>query len=146
MAAFDEKLPDWGNTGAEPSAAKKTEGWKVSEKPPADWMNWLFYRAHQALKQLQQYAFNKGTANADVELVKSYIQETDTRSQALTYTNGNVTKVEHKDGAAVVATETLAYNVSTGALDTVTRTAGGQTITETISYDANGNVSGVTRA
>ncbi len=43
--------PKWA-TGApsyavEPSESKKTVGWKAQEKPPYQWMNWLFLKAYQ---------------------------------------------------------------------------------------------------
>jgi hypothetical protein len=39
------KLPEWASSGiyiTEPSEPKKDAGWTNGERPPANWMNWLF--------------------------------------------------------------------------------------------------------
>ncbi|ETT58170.1 phage tail protein [Paenibacillus sp. FSL H8-0457] len=51
--SFNEKLPDWGNPGTEPPASKKQAGFLPSEKPPADWFNWLFNRAYKVLEEIR---------------------------------------------------------------------------------------------
>ncbi len=53
---FIETLPEWNNTGVEPTQTKKDNGWAVGEKPPASAFNWLQYTAFQSLQELQQYA------------------------------------------------------------------------------------------
>lgn len=50
---FNEKLPEWHKEGIEPPASKKQDGWSAGDKPPAEWLNWLFNRAYKALKELQ---------------------------------------------------------------------------------------------
>ena len=35
--------PDFGTVTQEPSAAKKEAGWLVDERPPREYMNWLFF-------------------------------------------------------------------------------------------------------
>jgi hypothetical protein len=85
-----------------------------------------------------------GAANTDVNKVKALEHKTDTRTAALTYTNGNLTKVEEKDGATVVKTTDLSYDVD-GNLETVTETAGGVTVTTTLTY-TDGDLTAVSKA
>ncbi|AYB36817.1 hypothetical protein [Brevibacillus laterosporus] len=49
----DIQLPEWHNSGKEPPEEKKQEGWLATEKPPADWFNWLFYTIFKALEKLK---------------------------------------------------------------------------------------------
>ena len=37
------RIPDWasGGTRTDPGAGKEASGWAVSERPPAQWWNWL---------------------------------------------------------------------------------------------------------
>ena len=50
---WTEDLPEWTETGDEPSAGKKAEGWLPDEKPPAGWFNWLFNRTYACLVELR---------------------------------------------------------------------------------------------
>ena len=50
---WTEDLPEWTETGDEPSAAKKAEGWLPNEKPPAGWFNWLFNRIYASIVELR---------------------------------------------------------------------------------------------
>lgn len=59
---LNEKLPDWKNTGFEPSETKKTEGFKELEKPPAGWFNWFFNRTYKVLAELREEVFLKEDA------------------------------------------------------------------------------------
>jgi hypothetical protein len=54
--AFEKELPEWKATGIEPPSTKINEGWKPSEKPPADWLNWTQNKTYEALKELQEKA------------------------------------------------------------------------------------------
>jgi hypothetical protein len=144
--AFTEQLPKWDNAGAAPSAAKQTAGWLVSEKPPADWLNWLFNRAYLALKALQDRAFNKGTVDTDVETLVSEVIETHTRSSVLTLSGGVLQKAESKAGATVVKTSTCSYDGVTGALTGLTVVAGGKTLTVSLVYNGNGDLTTINRA
>jgi len=56
--AWNEQLPEWNETGAEPPQSKKDEGWEPEEKPPAGWFNWLFNRVYMVLQELQNKAEN----------------------------------------------------------------------------------------
>lgn len=53
MSLFLEDMPEWNNVGAEPSAQKKTDGWLPTEKPPADWFNWLFNRGYKSIEEIR---------------------------------------------------------------------------------------------
>jgi hypothetical protein len=47
-------VPHWSTAGSniEPSAGKKSEGWIVNERPPAEWLNWLQNSAGEWLQFL----------------------------------------------------------------------------------------------
>ncbi|HHB1963453.1 TPA: hypothetical protein ACOQ9V_004707 [Bacillus cereus] len=53
---FKETLPVWNSPGIEPTASKVANGWKVDERPPADYMNYLHNKTYKALKELQEKA------------------------------------------------------------------------------------------
>lgn len=84
-----------------------------------------------------------GTDNKTVNSGTALNFPIDTRSTNLTYTAGRLTKVEEKDGAAVVKTTIISYDVS-GRVSTIRESAGGKTVTSTLAYAANG-LSGVSR-
>lgn len=52
--SFNEKLPEWNNTGVEPPQSKKDEGFSPGEKPPAQWFNWLLNRIYKAIQELRE--------------------------------------------------------------------------------------------
>ncbi|HFJ9472621.1 TPA: right-handed parallel beta-helix repeat-containing protein [Bacillus paranthracis] len=56
MAEFEKRLPLWNAPGIEPPLDKTDEGWKKSERPPAEYMNFLHYTTFEALKELQENA------------------------------------------------------------------------------------------
>ena len=56
---FVQKLPEWNKPGTEPPASLKNAGWAATQKPPADYFNWLQYTAYMALKELQEKAQHK---------------------------------------------------------------------------------------
>jgi len=86
-----------------------------------------------------------GTVNTDVNRIKALPLMTDTRSATLTYTSGNLTKVEDKDGATVVKTTDLTYDAN-GNLTQVKETVGATVVTTTLSYDGSGNLTGTSKA
>lgn len=93
-------------------------------------------------KAVNLSAFLKvGTTNLDVNFVQAIIQQADTRTIVLTYTNGDLTRVEEKDGTTVVKATDLTY--TSGKLTKVRETVGGKTITQTLNYDANDNLTSV---
>lgn len=50
---FNEKLPEWHKEGIEPPESKKTEGWSASDRPPAEWFNWLFHRTYKVFQEIR---------------------------------------------------------------------------------------------
>jgi hypothetical protein len=60
-----------------------------------------------------------------------------------TYTDGQLTKVEEKDGSVVKSSSTLTYN-SDGTVNTVIDVINGQTVVSTLHY-VNGEFSSVSR-
>jgi hypothetical protein len=84
-----------------------------------------------------------GTSNTDINKVKALKLQTDTRSLTLTYTSGNLTKVEEKNGATIVKTTNLTY--TDGNLTKVTETVGNTTVTTTLTY-TDGALTSVTKA
>lgn len=51
--AWNENLPEWNETGAEPPQQKKDSGWQIEERPPAGWFNWLFNRTYKVLQEIR---------------------------------------------------------------------------------------------
>lgn len=86
-----------------------------------------------------------GADSRAVNLFKALYQSIDTRTTALTYTNGRISKVEEKDGATVVKTTTITYDGS-GRVSKITETAGGKTVTITLNYNTDGTLAGVSKA
>ena len=44
--------PSFGTVTVEPSAGKKLTGWSPSERPPAEFINWLFFNTDEWIKYL----------------------------------------------------------------------------------------------
>lgn len=59
MTEFIEKLPVWNAEGIEPPISKVEGGWKIDERPPADYMNYLQNTTYKAIKELQDSAAHK---------------------------------------------------------------------------------------
>lgn len=51
--AFKKKVPAWYAAGTEPPDSLKQKGFEAGYKPPADFFNWFFHGASEALKELQ---------------------------------------------------------------------------------------------
>ncbi|SCC45777.1 hypothetical protein [Bacillus wiedmannii] len=62
MADFKEKLPEWNARGLEPPISKKDNGWKIDERPSAEYLNYLQNRTYEAVKELQESAMHKDDA------------------------------------------------------------------------------------
>lgn len=87
-----------------------------------------------------------GDDNQHVLRRRSVELKIDTRTVVLTYdANGRLTKVEEMDGSTVVKTTNLTYDES-GRLSQVQETAGGVTVTSTLSYDASGKLVSASKA
>lgn len=61
-----------------------------------------------------------------------------------TYTNGQLTKVEEKNGTTVKASSTLSYNAD-GTVNTLTELIDGKTVVTTLNY-VNGEFTSATKA
>ncbi|EMW5565277.1 pyocin knob domain-containing protein [Enterococcus faecalis] len=61
---FTKELPVWLAPGIKPPESLTSDGWKASQKPPADYFNWFFSRTHGALKELQDSATHIEDFNA----------------------------------------------------------------------------------
>lgn len=51
------RIPVWASTGSktDPGASKEAAGWNVSEKPPAEWINWVDNAIGQWLEYFETY-------------------------------------------------------------------------------------------
>lgn len=45
--------PDFGTVTVEPTAQEKKTGWLPDQRPPREWMNWLFYNINQWIDYLE---------------------------------------------------------------------------------------------
>lgn len=70
MAEFEKRLPMWNAPGIEPPLDKTDEGWKKSERPPAEYMNFLHYTTFEALKELQEFAAHQSVIQAIEDATK----------------------------------------------------------------------------
>jgi YD repeat-containing protein len=86
-----------------------------------------------------------GTDNKAVNLFKALNFSIDTRTAVATHTGGRITKIDEKDGSTIVKSTTITYD-GLGRVSKVTETAGGKTVTTTLSYNADGTLSGVSKA
>lgn len=68
--AFTEKLPEWQAEGTEPPGSKKEAGWKVEDRPPASWWNWLLNRTYMVLKEIREKVAEKDWVKEQIEGVK----------------------------------------------------------------------------
>lgn len=64
--------PEWNAVGETPPQSKKDQGWQEEERPPAEWMNWLFNRTHESLIEhdnkfadIQNGEFDIAVSNSD---------------------------------------------------------------------------------
>ena len=62
---FNENLPEWHKEGIEPPANKKEEGWNAGDKPPAEWLNWLFNRAYKVFVEIRSILTGHDEAISD---------------------------------------------------------------------------------
>lgn len=52
--SFNQKAPEWKNSGTEPSESLKNSGFVGGYKPPASVFNWFWYRVSACLQELQK--------------------------------------------------------------------------------------------
>ena len=50
---FNNTLPEWQNTGIEPSDTLKNNGFVAGYKPPANIFNWFWHKVSAAITELQ---------------------------------------------------------------------------------------------
>ncbi|MGM5473775.1 pyocin knob domain-containing protein [Bacillus pumilus] len=67
--AFTKEIPQWENAGQKPPQSKITEGFKPLDHPPADWFNWFFNGAYEALKELQDGAASSEEVKAALKVL-----------------------------------------------------------------------------
>ncbi|MBU8908493.1 hypothetical protein [Desertibacillus haloalkaliphilus] len=72
--SFEKELPVWNSPGLKPSQNKIDEGWKESEKPPAEWFNWFQHTTYQALKEVREHisAFERSIDTKDEQTDARY--------------------------------------------------------------------------
>lgn len=56
MSNFLKGLPVWNDPGVEPPQTLKDDGWRIAQRPPASYFDWLQHTTYQALKELQENA------------------------------------------------------------------------------------------
>lgn len=54
MLSFENQLPEWKNTGTEPSENLKTNGFQGGYRPPASVFNWFWSKVIKAITELQE--------------------------------------------------------------------------------------------
>ncbi|MGG3450173.1 phage tail protein [Domibacillus aminovorans] len=90
---FEKPLPQWNAAGAEPPSSLRNEGWKVRQRPPADYWNWFMSRTYLALLELQQDAIHKDNLKDATTTVKGIVQlssSTTSSSELLAATSKSV--------------------------------------------------------
>ncbi|HHB1907137.1 TPA: hypothetical protein ACOQ31_004811 [Bacillus cereus] len=75
MTEFDKRLPVWKALGTEPPISKVENGWKIDERPPADYMNYLHNKTYEAIQELQENAAHKEDIKAIEENVTNAMVE-----------------------------------------------------------------------
>ncbi|MCP1176191.1 chitobiase/beta-hexosaminidase C-terminal domain-containing protein [Bacillus sp. 1663tsa1] len=63
MTEFNKKLPVWNAPGIEPPISKVETGWKIDERPPAEYMNYLQNKTYESILELQRDAVHKDDFN-----------------------------------------------------------------------------------
>ncbi|MGH0678693.1 fibronectin type III domain-containing protein [Bacillus luti] len=78
MTEFLKIPPVWDAEGIEPPISKAKVGWKIDERPPADYMNYLQNKTYHAIRELQMNAVHKETISGmqtDVDTAKRSVEE-----------------------------------------------------------------------
>lgn len=78
---FNNKLPEWKNSGTEPSDSLKNDGFKAGYKPPANVFNWFWSLVSKCITEIQSKLSNEETARteADKNLQQPTFTEASTR-------------------------------------------------------------------
>ena len=78
---FNNKLPEWKNSGTEPSDSIKNDGFKAGYKPSANVFNWFWSLVSKCITEIQSKLSNEETARteADKNLQQPTFTEASTR-------------------------------------------------------------------
>lgn len=78
---FNNSLPEWKNTGIEPSDSLKNDGFKAGYKPSANVFNWFWSLVSKCITEIQSKLSNEETARteADKNLQQPTFTEASTR-------------------------------------------------------------------
>lgn len=79
---FNNKLPEWKNSGTEPSDSLKNDGFKAGYKPSANVFNWFWSLVSKCITEIQSKLSNEETARteADKNLQQPTFTEASTRA------------------------------------------------------------------
>lgn len=79
---FNNKLPEWKNSGTEPSDSLKNDGFKAGYKPSANVFNWFWSLVSKCITEIQSKLSNEETARteADKNLQQPTFAESGTRT------------------------------------------------------------------
>ena len=104
-----ERIPDWasGGTRTDPGAGKEASGWAVSERPPAQWWNWI-------LGAIGDWLTWSETSIDDIEA--EFPPESRTRAMGAFYSPGGSVDTP------VIATTTHSFGIDTPQSGDVTST------------------------
>lgn len=86
----------------------------------------------------------KGTSNTEIVDLFSMINEVDTRSTFVTWTNGLITMVEEKNGTTVLRTTTVTR--TNGVISSIDVDVSGNIMRYTVNRNASGKITSVTKA
>lgn len=74
MAIKPASKPDWTSANApartEPTGSKKNTGWEIDERPPREFMNWLFFNIDEWIDYFEEVT--DGIAGA-IEIYSAYV-------------------------------------------------------------------------
>ena len=92
MSIFNEQLPEWQNSGAQPTQTVIDEGWKIKDKPPAAWFNWAWHQTYMCLKEVRDYIedveSNKSPVALEIAIASGSTYSVSTSQPATEYRNG----------------------------------------------------------
>ena len=77
---FNNKLPEWKNSGTEPSDSLKNDGFKAGYKPSANVFNWFWSLVSKCITEIQSKLSNEETARTEAD--KNLQQPTFTEASA----------------------------------------------------------------
>ncbi|QTL96572.1 hypothetical protein GM661_00595 [Iocasia frigidifontis] len=115
MGKIVDKLPRWEGEILEPPESKKDNGWLAGERPPFNWLNWLFNTIYISINTLDDDYGTHKESSTDVHGVgASSIESTEGSQQKVDNHAGEITGV-HGVGASSVASEEYADSVAATA-------------------------------